>query len=135
MDEATLLPDPPDLGPPASWFHAVWIGAPDDDPVEWFDELDAERWSIRCVRKFRDGSLKAYSYASPASRHQMPEVPIPPLEEINENTDFTAKEISKAEFEAICIDPLRSDHGAVGYRLSEITECQSRSRTRPSWPG
>jgi len=31
----------------------------------------------------------------------MAEVPIAPLEEINENTDFTVKEISKAEFEAI----------------------------------
>jgi hypothetical protein len=99
--EATLLPGPPELGPPVSWFHGVWVTAPDDEPVEWFDELDAERWSIRCVRKLRDGSLKAYSYASPDWRHEMPEVPIPPLEEINDNPDFSAKEITKAEFEAV----------------------------------
>ena len=38
--------------------------------LERFDELDAERWPIRCVRRFRDGALKAYSYASPDWRHQ-----------------------------------------------------------------
>jgi len=101
VDEAPLLPEPPKLGPPVSWFHGVWITAPDDEPVEWFDELDAEHWSIRCVRKFRDGSLKAHSYASPDWRHEMPEVPIPPLEEINDNPDFAAKDISKAEFEVV----------------------------------
>jgi len=31
----------------------------------------------------------------------MPEVPIPPLEQINDNSDFAAEEISKAEFEAV----------------------------------
>jgi hypothetical protein len=62
--EGVLLPGPPELGPPVSWFHGVWVSAPDDEPVDWFDELDALRWSIRCVRKFRDGSMRACSYAS-----------------------------------------------------------------------
>jgi hypothetical protein len=96
-----LLPGPPVLGPPVSWFHGTWITAPDAEAVEWYDELDALRWSIRCVRRFRDGSLKAYSYASPDWRNEMPDVPIPPLQEINGNSDFCAKEISHAEFEAI----------------------------------
>jgi hypothetical protein len=84
-----------------SWFHGRWVTAPEDEAVEWYDELDALRWSIRCVRKFRDGSLKAYSYASPDWRNEMPEVPIPPLKEINGSSDFLAKEISRAEFEVV----------------------------------
>jgi hypothetical protein len=84
-----------------SWFHGVWTTAPDDEAVDWYDELDPQRWSIRCVRRFRDGSLKAYSYASPDWRHEMPEAPIPPLEGINDNPDFFAKEISKVEFEEV----------------------------------
>jgi len=95
----TLLPGPPELGPPVTWFHGVWVSAPDDELVEWYDELDALRWSIRCVRKFRDGSFKAYSYSSPDWRCEMPDQPLPPLEEINENPDFVAREISKEEFE------------------------------------
>jgi uncharacterized protein DUF6881 len=45
--------------------------------------------------------LKAYSYASADWRSQMPEAPIPPLEEINQNPEFRADEISQAEFEAV----------------------------------
>src|SRR5262249_16251261 len=88
LGEPTVLPGPRVLGPPVRWLLGVWVTAPDDEPVEWYDELDALRWSIRCVRKLRDGSLKAYSYDSSDWRDKMPEVPIPPLEEINENPDF-----------------------------------------------
>jgi hypothetical protein len=98
MKEAPL-PDPPELGPPVSWLHVAWVSASDDEPVEWYDEVDVLRWSIRCVRKFRNGSVKAYSYASPDWRSEMPDQPIPPLEEINENPDFVARAISKQEFE------------------------------------
>jgi hypothetical protein len=84
-----------------SWFHGVWADAPDDEAIDWYDELDSERWSIRCVRKSRDGSLKAYSYASPDWRDEMPEAPLPLLDEINDNPEFVATEISKAEFELV----------------------------------
>ena len=99
--KSNILPGAPELGPPASYFLGVWVGAPEDEAVEWYDELDASRWSIRCVRKFRDGSLKAHSYASADWRDTMPDQPIPPLEEINENADFIGKEITKAEFEDV----------------------------------
>lgn len=96
-----LLPEAPELGPPASYFHGIWVDVPEEEAVEWYDELDALRWSIRCVRKFRDGSLKAYSYARPDRRYYMPDQPIPPLEEIDENAGFLGKEITQAEFEAV----------------------------------
>ena len=53
------------------------------------------------MRKFADGSLKAYSYAAPDWRDKMPDQPLPPLEEINENPDFLGKEITQAEFEIV----------------------------------
>jgi hypothetical protein len=88
--KSNILPGAPGLGPPASHFLGVWVGAPEDEAVEWYDELDASRWSIRCVREFRDGSLKAHSYASADWRDTMPDQPLPPLEEINENADLEA---------------------------------------------
>jgi hypothetical protein len=96
-----VLPGPPELGPPDSYFYGVWIDAMEDEPLEWYDELDASRWSIRCVRKYRDGRLEAYSYSSDNWRDVMPEAPIPPLAVINQDENFSAKEISKAEFEAV----------------------------------
>src|SRR5262245_10182765 len=95
----TELPKPPRLGPAHSYFHGVWIDACEDEPVEYYDELDASRWSIRCVRKYRDGRLEAFSYASDNWRDVMPEAPIPPLATINSNPQFSAREISKPEFE------------------------------------
>lgn len=95
------LPGPPQLGPPQSYFHCVWIDAREDEPVDWFDELDALRWSIRCVRRYRDGRFEAYSYASDNWRDVMPEAPVPPLAVINQDSQFSAKEISKAEFEIV----------------------------------
>ena len=95
------LPGPPKLGPPESYFHGVWFGAGEDDPIEYYDELDSSRWSIRCVRKYRDGSLEAFSYASENWRDKMSESSLPPVEVINQNPEFAAREISKDEFEAI----------------------------------
>src|SRR5689334_5605709 len=51
--EMTELPGRPSVGPAHSYFHGIWAGGSDDGPIEWFDELDASRWSIRCVRKYR----------------------------------------------------------------------------------
>ncbi len=95
------LPGPPELGPADSYFYSVWIDAPVDEPREYYDELDADRWSIRCVRKYRDGRFEAYSYASDNWRDVMPEVPMPPLADINAQEQFSAKVISKAEFETV----------------------------------
>jgi hypothetical protein len=101
MNDLVALPGPPELGPPESWFCGVWLSANEDEPYEWYDELDASRWSIRCVRKYRDGRLEAYSYASDNWRDVMPETPIPPVETINRDPEFSAREISRAEFEAV----------------------------------
>jgi hypothetical protein len=82
-DEMTQLPGPPRLGPADSYLHCIWIEAAEDAPVYWYDELDESRWSIRCVRKYRDGRIEAHSYASANWRDVMPEAPIPPLAIIN----------------------------------------------------
>jgi hypothetical protein len=95
------LPGPPELGPPESYFHGVWFAANEDEPIEYYDELDASRWSIRCARKYRDGRLEAFSHASDNWRDKMPESSLPLVELIIRNPDFAAREISKEEFEAI----------------------------------
>lgn len=72
-----------------------------DEPIDFYDELDASRWSIRCVRRYRDGRLEAFSYASDNWRDKMPESSLPLVEVINQNPEFAAREISKDEFEDI----------------------------------
>ncbi len=95
------LPGPPCLGPADSYFYCLSVDAPDDEWNEYYDELDTSRWSIRCVRKYRDGRLEAHSYASDNWRDVMSDAAVPPIETINQDPEFRAKEISKAEFEEI----------------------------------
>jgi hypothetical protein len=84
-----------------SYFHCVWISAREDEPIEYCDELDASRWSVRCVRKYRNGRLEAHSYASDNWRDVMPECSVSSLEMINRDPQFAARAISRAEFEAV----------------------------------
>ncbi len=91
---------PPKLGPPMHHVHVIWLAARTQDPQEYYDELDADRWSIRCVRVYRDGRHEAFSYASPNWHDVMPEAPISTPDKINRDTQFRARAILPAEFEA-----------------------------------
>jgi hypothetical protein len=101
-------PPPPCVGPADGYFHAVWFDASEDEPVEYYDELDADRYSIRCIRKYRDGRLESCGYASDNWRDEMPEGPIPPIIEINRDPQFAAQEISKSDFESVWSQANRS---------------------------
>ena len=96
-----LADNPLGLGPPISYFHSVWHGAAGEYPTEFFYELDKERWAIRGVERFSDGSVKVLSFADPNWRDLMPEAAIPTIEEINKSPEFSAREITRAEFEVI----------------------------------
>lgn len=101
MSEVDDLPGPPVIGPPASWEYFIWDEAGDDEELEWWDELDGERYSIRCVRCFRDGRAERYGLDHPHWRALMPEGQTPSLEEINEDPRFSGRAISRDEFEAV----------------------------------
>lgn len=92
---------PPETGPPQSYIHVIWLAAGADEPQEYFDELDAARWSIRCVRLYRDGRREALSYASPNWRDVMPSAAIDEPAVINRDTQFRARAISREEFERV----------------------------------
>jgi hypothetical protein len=91
---------PPTRGPPVSYIHVIWLAAGAGDVHEYYDELDAERWSIRCVRVYSDrSSVVAFSYDSPNWRDVMPEATIDDPEVINRDSQFRARTISREEFE------------------------------------
>jgi hypothetical protein len=95
-----MTSSPPTLGLPASYIHVIWLAAFPDDVHEFYDELDAERWSIRCVRVYRDRSFRAFSYDSPNWRDVMPSAAIDEPDKLNRDTQFLARDISRDEFEA-----------------------------------
>ena len=77
------------------WRH----GAP-HDPVLIFSELDEERWEVRKVERYRDGSS---TYAGPDGQTgdtYLGEIAFPSLAEIAADPQFFPHEITREEFEA-----------------------------------
>jgi hypothetical protein len=96
-----VISKPPKLGPPVHYIHVIWLAAFPDDVHEFYDELDAERWTIRCVRVYRDRSSRRFSYKSHNWRDVMPEATIGTSKEINRDSQFLARDITQEEFEDI----------------------------------
>jgi hypothetical protein len=77
------------------WHH----GNP-DDPVELYSELDEQRYEVRKVEVFRDGRRCFADGPQQSGRTRLGIVPVPPLEEIASDRQFTPRVITPAEFEA-----------------------------------
>jgi hypothetical protein len=75
----------------------------DDLPVRIYSELDEERYEVRKIEIFKDGSI-GYAYDDvEVGPTGLGEVPVPPLDEIAQDPYeiFFPKEITKDEFEKI----------------------------------
>ncbi len=78
----------------------TWHHENADEPVALFSELDAQRYEVRKVEVFR-GGRKCFADATAHSGNTaLGIVPVPPLEEIALDRQFTPRTISKEEFEA-----------------------------------
>lgn len=84
----------------ARYLKVQWHHELPDEPVWLFSELDDERYEVRKVELFRDGTR---TYAD-ASRHSgstmLGEIPAPSIAEFSELEEFSAFEIECSEFEA-----------------------------------
>ena len=70
-------------------------------PVELYSELDENRYQLRKIEKYRNGQLDFADGSRNSGSIRLDEVPVPPIQEINEDTQFKASLISKEEFEAV----------------------------------
>lgn len=70
---------------------------------------------MRWVRKYRDGRLEACSFAHDNWRDEMPEGTIPAISDANRDPQFSARDISKSEFESVWNEANRSKADS-GYR-------------------
>jgi hypothetical protein len=71
-----------------------------EEPVLLYSELNGDRWEVRKVEVFPDGS---YGYAGDGREHRsrLGLVPVPSLTEIARDPEFEPYQISKQEFEAV----------------------------------
>ena len=85
-----------------TYLYAKWKSAPADSPVEFYSELDPQRWEVRKVEVFPDGRMGyASSAASSNDGTRLAIVALPPIDEIARQIEFDARPISAEAFEAV----------------------------------
>lgn len=82
-----------------SYIYSKWLTAPIDCPVEFYSELDVQRYETRKIERFKDGRIGYASlhHSTPGTRLGIE--PVPSLIEIRSQPEFTIEEIHKEDFE------------------------------------
>jgi len=78
-----------------------WLHDYPDEPILFYSELDEDRWELRKVEVFRDGTQHFADALHETDQTALSSEPIPSLEEIASDPEFNPKEISQAEFEIV----------------------------------
>ncbi|MGJ4903300.1 DUF6881 domain-containing protein [Bradyrhizobium sp. HKCCYLS2058] len=64
-----------------------------------WSELDGERFETRKLEIFRDGSIGFATATEATDRTRLGKIAVPPIDEIGQDPQFVAEEISKEKFE------------------------------------
>ena len=84
-----------------------WLHEFTDEPILLYSEMDADRYETRKVEVFRGGRVGVAGEGVAHDKTRLGIVPVPPIEEIAADPEFTPREISRDEFEAIWLLALR----------------------------
>jgi hypothetical protein len=84
-----------------SHFAAAWHHDHADEPVFMWHELDEGRNELRCVEEFRDGSRYRADDSHPDGVTGLSEKPMPTLDDIEAQPEFTVHPLTAQEFECI----------------------------------
>jgi hypothetical protein len=83
------------------YIHVKWIHSFPNEPITLFSELDDDRYEVRKLEIFPDGSADRASADVSVGKTVLGELPIPSLEGINFDPQFQAEEITQSEFEVV----------------------------------
>jgi hypothetical protein len=76
-----------------------WIHENKNDPVLLFSEIDSERYELRKVEVFADGRMGFANEKISSEGTILGEAPIPLLEDLLSDPQFSGEEIESKEFE------------------------------------
>jgi hypothetical protein len=84
-----------------AYIKVSWKQDDPNTPILLYSELDDERWEVRKVEVFPDGSFGYADRAASCGTTFLGVIPIPMLSEIAANPEFEPAAITKDEFEAV----------------------------------
>ena len=82
------------------YLYVTWEHNFEDEPKEFYMELNEERFQERVLELFEDGEI-AYATSSQEVNTFLAKEDYPDIEEINSTEEFRAKLITKEEFEKV----------------------------------
>jgi hypothetical protein len=85
----------------STYLKVRWRHQYPDEPVLLLSELDANRYEIRKVEVFADGTKGYASEQSSVHGTQLGEVPVPTEEEISTDPQFFIEAVTADEFERL----------------------------------
>jgi hypothetical protein len=80
-----------------------WVNRPEGEPVETYVEFDSERYEVRKVERFPDGSLDRADSQHETERTMLGERPLPTTEDI-ESLGLAVEDIDRGDFERVWTD-------------------------------
>ncbi|MGW4938096.1 DUF6881 domain-containing protein [Streptomyces sp. NPDC004166] len=83
------------------YLKVLWRHDLPDEPVELYSELDDAGYEIRKVEIYRDGRRDFANGESSSGATMLGELPLPSLEEIAEQEEFSPSLIEFSEFEKV----------------------------------
>lgn len=83
----------------ASYIYSKWKQAQTGFPVEFYSELDAQRYETRKVEIFSDGRRAFAAHDQSTHGTRLGIIPVPPIAELKLNHEFDTKEIRQEVFE------------------------------------
>ena len=89
------------------YIDVLWKHQNNEDPVRLVSELGEDRFELRKLEFFADGTVDAASSERGTERTRLGLVAAPPLEEINQDQQFEGSIISRDEFEALWLEHAR----------------------------
>jgi hypothetical protein len=81
------------------YLHVHWRHDAADAPADIYSELDDDRWEVRKVEAFPDGTLHYADDWRSTGRTGLSEVPLPSFEDLAGQDALTPAVIDAAEFE------------------------------------
>ncbi len=83
------------------YISVIWKHDHRDEPVRLVSELDGERFEVRKLEFFRDGSVGFASQEGESGGTRIGEVAVPPLSQINDDPEFEGVAITQTQFEQL----------------------------------
>jgi hypothetical protein len=83
------------------YIDVLWRHESEAEPVRLVSELDSLRMETRKLEFFISGAVGVASARNSVGGTELGSVAVPPLEEINNDPQFSARSITAAEFEAL----------------------------------